>query len=92
MSTTNLEQQFKALDTDNSGLISPDELLSQMPDGTLENARGVLAMLDENQDGQVSYMEFIRFYQEIEPSADDAMSHVDDVDYVAASDSDKNRD
>ena len=49
-------------------------------------------MLDENQDGQVSYMEFIRFYQEIEPSADDAMSHVDDVDYVAASDSDENRD
>ena len=62
MDEANLMKQFASLDADGSGFLSTAELLAQMPDGNREKASAVLAMMDANADGLVSYREFVEFY------------------------------
>lgn len=57
-----LRKQFADLDLDDSGGITPEELLARMPEGSLEDARQVLAMLDLNGDGKISLEEFLAAY------------------------------
>ena len=62
MSNEELVAQFSALDADGSGTIAASELLAQMPEGDQAKAQAVLAMMDTNEDGRVSYEEFVGFY------------------------------
>lgn len=60
--TEALEDQFRALDKDGSGCVSPEELLALMPGSLLRHAKEVLAMLDTDGDGRISLDEFMTAY------------------------------
>ena len=77
MEGSDLLNQFEALDGDGSGLLDATELLAQMPEGDREKAQGVLAMMDADSDGRVSYKEFVGFYYG-GLAADEAISDADD--------------
>ena len=88
MESTDLIGQFEKLDADGSGALDPSELLAQMPDGDREKAREVVAMMDADADGRVSYREFVDFYLGGFPG-DEALNDADDsVDLTALTDSD----
>ncbi|XP_043935975.1 calhepatin-like isoform X1 [Protopterus annectens] len=64
--TQRLRARFQQLDTDKSGSLSKDELyevLSQEnKDITMSIVEGIIKLVDENRDGQVSWSEFINAY------------------------------
>jgi|GEM_PF-5960787 len=87
MNEHSLHENFASLDTDQSGFITIDELLSQMPEGSFGKARQILNMMDVNQDGRVSYREFLQFYGEPVAEQDEALAHIDDgINYIDAVD------
>merc|ERR1711963_225865 len=60
-----IRKEFSKLDVDNSGFITKDEMMSVITDcdhfsgDKMEEARKCIAELDVDQDGRVSYPEFL---------------------------------
>ena len=88
MNKTTLRLQFLDLDRDKSGFITAEELLAVMPHGTIEKAQEIVKTMDTNNDGQISYEEFLWFYEGmIETDPQEALEYVDkDVNFEQALD------
>ena len=61
-----LAARFAELDKDNSGFITVKELLDGMPELDRKKAESVLAVMDVDGDGHISYEEFVSFWREQE--------------------------
>ena len=59
-----LVRRFKAMDADGSGKLTSKEIMDEVPGADRYKAGQILAVMDVDSDGLVSYVEFLESYYE----------------------------